>query len=250
METFPVILEPVEHTLITPMVTTRVVEIPFKLGDSFHKGDLLIKFENDLFKANLVKARKILIKALEDLKVKTALQKDHLMSEMEVLDAEANVSIAEADYVSAKDNFNESEIRAPYDGKVSAVAIHLYELPARDKPILEIFNDKKLIANFLVPSHYLKVVHVGDPVYIHINDTHEIVTAIIKRFSPNVNAASGTIKIEAEIDNRNGHIKSGMQSEAAFNREAFEEKEGSFGKIMEELKKEEQPSQAPKQDTK
>ena len=41
-----------------------------------------------------------------------------------------------------------------------------------------------------------------------------------------------------------------MQSEAAFNREAFEEKEGSFGKIMEELKKEDQPSQSPKQDTK
>ena len=28
IETFPVILEPVEHTLITPMVTTRVVELP------------------------------------------------------------------------------------------------------------------------------------------------------------------------------------------------------------------------------
>ena len=181
----------------------------------------MIKFQNDLFKANVVKARKILIKALEDLKVKTALQKDHLMSEMEVLDAEANVSIAEADYVSAKDNFNESEIRAPYDGKVSAVAIHLFELPAPDKPVMEIFNDKKLIANFLVPSHYLKVVHVGDPVYIHINDTHEIVTAIIKRFSPNVNAASGTIKIEAEIDNSNGQIKERDAERGSFQPRGF-----------------------------
>lgn len=239
-ETFPAILEPIHHAVILPMiVNARVVSLPFKLGDSFRKGDILIKFENEQIISNLKKAEAILQKAKEDYKVKKDLAADRLVSKLELLDSAANLATAESDYVAAKQLMAESQIRAPYDGKIANVSIHIFEIPPRDKPVLEIFNDKTLIVNLLVPSRYLNVIHIGQPMYVRINDTHEIDKAVITRISPIVNAASGTVRIEADLDNTNGHLKSGMSSVAAFNRAALEEKEGSFGQIMEELKKEE-----------
>ncbi len=238
-ETFPAILEPIHHAVILPMiVNARVVSLPFKLGDSFRKGDILIKFENEQIISNLKKAEAILQKAKEDYKVKKDLAADRLVSKLELLDSAANLATAESDYVAAKQLMAESQIRAPYDGKIANVSIHLFEIPPRDKPVLEIFNDKTLIVNLLVPSRYLKTIHIGQPMYVFINDTHEIVEAVITRISPIVNAASGTVKIEADMDNTNGHLKSGMSSLAAFSPTAFTEKEGSFGQIIEEMKKE------------
>lgn len=238
-ETFPVILEPIKQATIYTLINTRVVSLPFKLGDSFRKGDVLIQFDNKVIEATLKKTESTLQKAKEDVKVKKALEKDHLISSYDLLDSMASLANAEMDNEIAKQSMDESQLRAPFDGKVSALNIHLFEIPPHDRPVMEIINDQMLIANFLVPSRYISRAKVGVPVYIRINDTHDIVTATIKHVSPNVNAASGTIKIEAELRNPSGNIKSGMASQAAFTLDAFRETEGSIGKILEEMKKEE-----------
>ncbi|MCE5318900.1 MAG: hypothetical protein LLG04_16250, partial [Parachlamydia sp.] len=54
---FQAILEALHYTQVYPEVFSRVIELPKKLGDSFEEGDLLLKMENDHFKANLVKAQ-------------------------------------------------------------------------------------------------------------------------------------------------------------------------------------------------
>ena len=236
-ETFPAILEPIQHAVILPTINARVLSIPFKLGDSFQKGDILITFENDQIVATLKKTEASLKKAKEDYRVKKDLAADRLVSILELLEADAEVATAEADYATAKQLFSESQIRAPYGGKIANVSIQLFEIPSRDKPVLEIFNDQTLIVNLLVPSRYLKSIHHNQPIYVYIKDTQEIVQAVIKRISPVVNAASGTIKIEAELNNSNGHLKSGMSSLAAFNRTAFVEPDGSIDEILEEMKK-------------
>lgn len=236
IETFPVILEPLEKSKITAEVFLKVIEIPKRLGEPFHKGDLLIKFDNAALYANLAKAERGLKKAEADLAVKQALSQDRLISNLELKESEANFSTAQSEVVIAKKNLEMSEIRAPYDGKVADLTVHLFEVPQRERPMMEIVNDNTLVANFLIPSNYLKNVHIGAPVYILIKDTGEIVQATVARISPVVNPASSTVKVEAEIDNSTGHLKTGMASIASFSKGALTQQENPLKEILEEIK--------------
>lgn len=243
-ETFPAVLEPLYQThlyaenqsSIYYEVYTYATEITKKLGDSFKKGDILVKFENRVSLANVVKARSDLAKARVDLHVKKNLFAEHLISELEEKQAEADVANAEFQLILAEKNFAASEVRAPFDGKVADVFIRLYELPERGRPIMDIVNDSIITAKFLVPSYLMTSKKIGDPVFLLIQDTREVIKSRITRMSPVINAASGTVKVEAEINNRSGHLKGGMSSLAAFTEGSLIQKESSVQDILRELK--------------
>lgn len=223
-ETFPVVLEPKEQTVIyaSPDVTTRVAEVNKKMGDSFKKGDLLVRFDNDIYKANVENTWSALEKAELETKVKKELYDDHIASPLEVMLSHAAEAKARADYVFAQHQLKDTQIRAEYDGKVVSVNVHPWEFPKSGKPIIDLVSDTQLLAILFIPSTMLQVVNIGTPLYIWIRELNEILTAKVSRLGAVINPASSTIKIEAEIDNTNGHLRSGMSGIASFSKQALE----------------------------
>ena len=224
METFPVVLQPKEQTVIyaSPDVTTRVAEVNKKMGDSFRKGDLLIRFDNDIYKANVSNAKRALEKAELETQVKQELYEDHIASPLEVMLAKAAEAKAKSEYVFALHQLRDTEIRGEYDGKVVTVDVHPWEYPKSGKPIIELVSDKKLLAILFIPSTMLQIVKFETLLYIWIRELNEILTAKVTRLGAVINPASSTIKIEAEIDNANGRLKSGMSGIASFSKQALE----------------------------
>lgn len=218
---FQTILDPLHYTQVYPEVFSRVVEIPKKLGDSFQKGQLLLKMDNDHFKANLLKAQKAAEKGEADLEVKGELFQQHLLSKLELKEAESFLANAQAEVALAKLTIERSEIRAGYNGKIANVSIRLYEYPIENKPMLAYLNDESIIAKFLVPAALVNQINLGQIVYILIVDTNEIVQARVIRIAPDVNPTSGTVKLEAEFANPDERWRSGMASYASFNRKAL-----------------------------
>ena len=221
-ETHPVVLEPLERTEVYPEVYTRVVEINKKLGDSFKKGDLILQMDNEVFKAVLEKAVQARLKAEKELQVKSSLFQEKLVSELELKDAELALASAKADESLAKKNLESAAVVADYSGKVATIYVRLWEVPQRDKPMIELVDDSKLVAKLFVPSDRLQQVAPGNVIYIYVKELGEITQATITRTGAVINPASSTVKIEAEIDNRRGKWKSGMSGQAALNREALE----------------------------
>lgn len=218
---FQVILESLHYTQVYPEVFSRVVYLPKKLGESFQEGELLLKLDNDVYKANYMKAKKISEKAEADLHVKQELFQQQLLSVLELKESEAALASAHADVVMAEKSIAGSEIRAGYRGKIANVTIRLFELPERDKPMLAYLNDESIIAKFLLPSFLLKRVQIGERLYILIMDTEEIIPARIIHIGPDVNPTSGTVKIEAEFANPESRWKCGMTSFASFDLKAL-----------------------------
>lgn len=216
---FPVILEPQHRTEVYAEVYTRVIQVPKQLGDVIEKDDLLIQLDNDLFKANVNKAEKIVEKAEAELEVKKELYAQNLLSLLELKESEANLATAQAELVLAQKNLQSSEIRAAYRGRIANVGIRPFELPEHEKPMLEYIDDQILLAKFLIPSQLLNKINLGDPVYFLIQDKEEIVAAKISRIGPTINPVSGTVKVEAKIDNSRGLWKSGMTTFASFSKE-------------------------------
>lgn len=216
---YPATLEPFFHTLLSTELNVRVVKIYKRMGDSFVEGEPLIQMDNVNLRATYLKAVAILEKAQTVFCTKERLFEAGIASYMDFVDAQAQLASAESDVTIALKNLTDSTIVAPYDGKVVLLNVEEDEYPLQEwhiknKPIMEIINDKKIRAKVLIPSTLLKNVKIGDELTIRINNTGETTTGIISRIGVVMDPVSSTIPVEAEIDNRDGKLMGGMKGAA------------------------------------
>lgn len=214
---FQVTIEPRHRTSLSAEVVSQVVKINRKMGQTFKKGDLLIKLNDIIFLSNLKKAESLLEKAKVELDAKKQLYKDNVASLFELKEGESNVATAQADLSLAKKNLDSTSIFAPYDGKVVSVDIEEYETPQIGKVLIEIVDDNVLIGRFLVPSSFLPKLSKGMPFQIQIKETGEKIPVKITRIGSVIDPSSGTVKIETDIDNADHKLQAGMTGRAHFN---------------------------------
>lgn len=214
---FQVTIDPRHRTSLSAEVVSPVVQVNKKMGQTFKKGELLIKLNDVLFVSNLKKAEAALEKARVELDAKNQLFKDNVASLFELKEGQANVATAEADVALAKKNLEATSILAPYDGKVVVVDIEEHETPQLGKPLIEVVDDNVLIARFLVPSSFLPQLNVGTPFQLTLRETKETLPLKVSRIGSVIDPSSGTVKIEADIDNKKNQLRTGMTGKVSFN---------------------------------
>ncbi|MBA2369224.1 MAG: efflux RND transporter periplasmic adaptor subunit [Candidatus Protochlamydia sp.] len=207
-----VILDPLERAEIFPEIFEEITTIPFKLGQKFKKGDLLLKMNNFYYISQVKKGLKNVELAKEDLKIKESLHKDKLISTLDLLQVELNLATAQSALDEAKKNLQSTVIIAPFDGKIGSLNVREYERPARQKAMMEIFNDRYIIAKFYIPASMLPRFTLGKTIPIHIKALNKVFPAKLIRKGAKINPVSLTINLEAEIDNFEETIIPGMES--------------------------------------
>ncbi len=128
---------------------------------------------------------------------------------MDMAEARKAVATAQSMLTLAMRNLDACTIRAPYTGKVSRVLVHEHENVEPGTPVLEFVDDHVLLARFILPSRLFSRVHVNDRIRITL-ETGVAVTAVIHRISPTLEPASRTFEVIAQIDNRKGRLRAGM----------------------------------------
>lgn len=207
---FRIVLDPRHKTTLSSEISSSVKEINKEMGDSFQSGDLLIKLDDRIFRANYKKASFLLEKAKELLSAKQELYKDNVASTFELKAAQAEVAIAELDLETAKKELEACIIKAPYQGHIDNLLIYQHEIIQVGQPLIEIVNDKTLLAKLLLPSSYFNKIHVGKVLKIDLKETDFEVSAIITHIDAVIDPASSMFKVFAEIDNREGKLRAGM----------------------------------------
>lgn len=219
-EGYPIVLDPVRSAMLSALVISPVVKVTKKMGDRVRKGELLIELEATTFAAAYEKARAALAKAQTELVAKRELFKDRIASTFEVKEAEAAVASALADVASTKKSLSDTKILAPYDGKVVSLFVEEAELPHshnnrnENREMIELIDDQTLVGKMLLPSSLIMTMHVGDLVRIRVKETGKTVETAIKRIGAAIDPSSATVKVEVEIDNREGQLLAGMSGVA------------------------------------
>ncbi|MCB1149246.1 MAG: HlyD family efflux transporter periplasmic adaptor subunit, partial [Chlamydiia bacterium] len=175
----------------------------------------------EIFYANLLKTQADYERAQTKLDIKKELFAEESASLFEIKEAEAELATAYAEMVTARDNYNETKVIAPFDGKVSTVYVEEFELPKAGEPLIEIIDDKKLKARFLISSK--TPLKLGDQIAIKLSETGKMIRATVTRLSPDIDPSSGTLKVEAEIDNKEGKLLAGMTGRAFIPKEPSNE---------------------------
>jgi len=215
-ENVRVVLEPKEQTLVTSEVSSTIKAIERRMGESFVEGDQLILLNDVVFLANLMKAKAQQIKAQTDFDSATQLYKDRVISHSEFRETEANLAVAKADLALAEKAYDGCFVIAPYPGKVIDVFVKQYERVQPGQNLISILDDSTLTARVLIPEAYLGKLSIGDVVKVQIQETGSLENATIVRMGAVLDPVSSLMKVEAEIENKDGHLRAGMEGMLVF----------------------------------
>jgi membrane fusion protein, multidrug efflux system len=110
----------------------------------------------------------------------------------------------------AKDQLTNSGLKAPFAGKVEKRYLDAGNRVEAGGPIVRIVGLGKMRLRFAVPPDLAKLVPVGVRVTATIQTVAQPVSATVKQITPAVDPASGMILVEAELNDSQTTLSSGL----------------------------------------
>jgi len=231
-------IEPYRTTNVSAAEQGIVTEMLVKEGDTVHQGQLLATLDVDVLEATkeVAKANKDSLGRINSAVAALALKNERYdkLKELqaeghahpeEVLRAETEVKIAEAELLAAKEDQNikgleysriETQIErrkivSPIDGFVAKVHKEVSEyVAATDPAVITIVQCNRLKVVFPVPAKDASHFSVGQKVTVHLSEGGESCEGQIEAVSPVTDPESGTVRVKVVLKNSEGHYRSGM----------------------------------------
>lgn len=197
--------------------TSSVAKIWVKEGSRFVKNDILLELDCRIQQAELSKA--VAQQRATNLAEASAqkLKKYDSISDFELVKADADAKIADAEVSKLKAIVEKCTIKAPFNGAVADLMVHDFETVRQGDPLLKIISMDNLEFDIQIPSVWLKWLHVGSIVNVHINEIQKNITATINRINPLIEPISQTVKIIAAISPTDtAALLPGMSGQASF----------------------------------
>lgn len=204
-----------EATFSSP-VSRRVSQLPFKNGDVFKKGDVLVAYDCRVDKAEYKQAAAVLKAAKATLEAKKKLKSMKSISDLDLVMAEAEYEKAHAAFKISEVKVDYCELEAPYDGRLTDVKVNLHENVKEGQEVLSIASLEKLNARMLVPSRWLAWLEIGADVTITVYETGQDYKAKIVRIGGAVDEVSQSIMVSAEVQDVDRNVLPGMTGTAVF----------------------------------
>ncbi len=206
----PGVLEPRLKATFSAEAALPIVKVAFRAGESFRSGDRLVEFDSALAAVNLEAAEAVERAAASAFGAAEFLASRNQSTRMELEMAARELALARARLAAARRELAACVIAAPFDGRVAEVHLGDYEWAARGAPILTAVDDTVLQARFLLPESAFSLVRPGDRVEVSVPAVGGESEATLTRVGAVFDAASRTFDVWAELDNRAGSYRAGM----------------------------------------
>jgi membrane fusion protein, multidrug efflux system len=210
------LIKPVEKAIISSEISGKIDSIPFKAGDAFKKGDVLVNFDCSFYRADLASADAAYNSKQKVFENNEQLLALNAISDIDVSISKAEVEVARAERTMKAIKVNQCKIKAPYSGRIIEVAINEHETVPSDKEILSVLNDRDLEIELIVPSNWLNWLTVGEPFSFLIDETGETLEAKVSKIAAVVDPVSQTIKLIGKFNGKIESVLSGMSGTAQF----------------------------------
>lgn len=237
-KTYPGSLSAQTEVNLVARVNGYLQQANYKAGDYVKKGQLLFVIEPKPYQEAVAQAQAQLSSAksqneyaqinYESMKEAA---KTNAVSQIDFVQAESNwnqsiaaVKSAEAALENAKINLSYCYVYAPFNGHITKKSVDIGNyLNGGSSPqtLATIYDDRTMTVTFTIEdSQYMRMVSgqskdKGNKLYNNVNLSFNetlphTYTGTISYLSPMVNLSTGTITLQAKIDNPFGELKSGM----------------------------------------
>ncbi|MDH5253253.1 MAG: efflux RND transporter periplasmic adaptor subunit, partial [Nitrospira sp.] len=181
---------------LASQVQGRISRLPFKEGQRFKKGALLVALDCSKYEAELASAQ-----AEHRGKKKTHENNLHLAKHQAVGTLEVEISEADADKAfaavqAARVNVNGCTVRAPFPGRVVKTIVNEHENVFPNDQLISLLDDSLLEIELILPSKSLAWLKIGTPFEYAVDETGLRYSAVVQDLGANVDPASQTVKVK------------------------------------------------------
>lgn len=210
------LVTPRNQAVISSEISARVVELPFRSGNAFGKGDTLVQFDCAMYEAQRDAAA-----ANRDARKTEYENAQELLSykatspiQVEILNSEAKQ--AQAQFEIERIRVEGCRIKAPYDGRVMVLHTNEFESVSAGTNLLSILSDETLEIELIAPSKWLSWLSQETEFLIQIDETNTEYTARVSRIGAAVDPVSQTVQVIGTFDDEAASVRAGMSGSAIF----------------------------------
>ncbi len=218
-------VEAENDAVIYAKVSEKIVKIYKQVGQKVKKDEVIAEQYNEILKQTLEMAKAGLksaesqfalakqnydrMKKLYEQKAVSPQQFDQTESQMQT--AEAGLDQARSQLKQAEENYENSFIKAPFDGVVAAINFEENQMVSAGQPAAQVVNSKSMKAKLSVTGVDANKVKLGQPVEIEFPSIqNKIYSGKVVRINEAFNPVTNSLEIEVRILNPDDRIKSGL----------------------------------------
>lgn len=245
VETQPVTLGPIAEQVrsygsvkaqnvvaINPQVSNRITRIFVDLGDTVKRGQIMAKIHDATYRDQLNQAKaqleqsKIAVKrdSSQFARQQQLLDKDLISaSEFDIAQATYRSSIAQfesarASLTQAQENFNNTEVRSPVEGVITARNLEEGDLASTGQAIFEVANTTGYETRVYVPVQDWRAVKIGQEVNLRVSNEEGVsAKGVVSRKSPQLDPTTGLGEVVVTLSQIGSSIYPGVLVENRIN---------------------------------
>ncbi len=203
-------LEAEDQVIVAAEAARRVVEIRVEEGDEVHRGQLLLRLQDDEQRSALAKATTLLEQAEREWRRQEKLYEQKLTTEKAYNDALAAYEQRRLEKADAEREWGYTQVKAPIDGTVTQRFVKVGDQVNPGTQLFEIIDFTSLVARVYVPEKNLPRIAVGQPARILVPALGgRRYDAEVLRIAPVVDARTGTVKVTVDVGGQPG-LRPGM----------------------------------------
>lgn len=204
-------LTAVQGVVVSAELAGKVARITFEAGTPVKKGDILLRQDTTSEEAQLPGAVSQANLTRANLKRADQLFKEGIISQADHDTAVANMEQARAQVDNIRATIAKKTIRAPFSGRLGIRQVNLGQILREGDPIVTLQALDPIYVDFTLPQQQLARVRLGQPVRITGDALPgETLQGKITAISPQVDADTRNIKLQATLTNRAEKLRPGM----------------------------------------
>lgn len=204
------VFTPRKKAVISAEVPGQVVKIEKEFGQGFGGKAVLVRLDPALYQFGVSKARAALERARVNFEAMDRLYRDNTRSAMDFAAAKSDLAMAQANLGLAEKELASCVVAAPYPGRVAKVLVNEHEWVERGKPLLEILDERGMLAKVLIPAAVVRELKTGQALPILVELGGLRVSGKISHISAQIDSVSQTQEVYLDVDNADGRLLTGM----------------------------------------
>ena len=203
---------PDRDTMIRAETSGRIAEVLVERGGDLAAGQVVARFDVAGREAELARAEEELARAQREFDNAEALLERGVSTVDRVADATATLAAARAGVRSAQETLGDTEIRAPFAGRLESLDVDLGEFVSLGGEVGRIVDNVPLTIRIQIPQQSLADIRVGQTAEVAFITGAEG-TGTVRFVGSSADAETRTFTAEIEVPNEGGAIPAGISAQ-------------------------------------
>lgn len=204
-------LEPAEFVSLAPEIEGTLAEILFREGTPVQAGQVLVRLDDAILKAELAKSRAELVLADANFERADTLLRQRSGTQRARDEAFAALQSARASVQLAQTQLDKTVLRAPFDGILGLRAVSKGEFVSRGDTLVTLQSIDPLKVDFRVPETLLSSIRVGQKITLRTDALPgRSFEGEIYALDPQLDVNGRALRIRAEVGNRDQVLRPGL----------------------------------------